>query len=147
MEPSYSVVADWLSKFHTWPAFIQMLWLVVPLAALLGTTWIVMRGLRDIAAVLRGRGEATLRGIRWTGPLPVDRGGRLLLADDDARMAASPHAALSDEPRDHRARLRHRPRPADLMALADTMTATRLPIFPDARRRHRVRGVLRNPCA
>jgi hypothetical protein len=55
MEPSYSQVsynpwADWLSKFHTWPAFIQMLWLVVPLAALLGTTWLVMRGLRDIAA-------------------------------------------------------------------------------------------------
>jgi len=58
MEPSYSQVsynpwADWLSKFHTWPAFIQMLWLVVPLAALLGTTWLVMRGLRDIAVAVR----------------------------------------------------------------------------------------------
>ena len=55
MEPSYSVVADWLSKFHTWPAFIQMLWLVAPLAALLGTTWLVMRGLRDLALVLLAR--------------------------------------------------------------------------------------------
>ena len=55
MEPSYSVLADWLSKFHTWPELIQALWLVAVPVTLLGMTWLVMCGLRDIAAVLRGR--------------------------------------------------------------------------------------------
>jgi len=57
MDQPYSVVADWLSKFHTWPMLIQALWLVAVPVTVLGVTWIMMRGLRDLAAVWRGRGE------------------------------------------------------------------------------------------
>ena len=53
MEPSYSVVADALNKFHTAPVIIQALWLLVVPVVVLGVTWPVMRGLRDIAVAVR----------------------------------------------------------------------------------------------
>ncbi len=58
VDQPYSVVADWLSKFHTWPESIQALWLIAIPATVLGVTWIVMRGLREIVAAWRGWGEA-----------------------------------------------------------------------------------------
>src|SRR5690349_20298494 len=48
MDQPYSLWADWLSKFHTWPEFIQALWLVAGPVTLLGLAWLVMRGLRDL---------------------------------------------------------------------------------------------------
>ncbi|MFC4174893.1 hypothetical protein ACFOYU_23030 [Microvirga sp. GCM10011540] len=77
MDQPYSVIADWLSKFHTWPEFIQGMLLVAVPVTVLGVTWLVMRGLRDLAAVWRGRGEATLYGVSrtWPGPPLTDRGG------------------------------------------------------------------------
>jgi hypothetical protein len=54
MDQPYSVIADWLSKFHTWPETIQALWLIAVPVTVLGVTWIVMRGLRDTVAVWRG---------------------------------------------------------------------------------------------
>jgi hypothetical protein len=97
MEQPYSIVADWLSKFHAWPAFIQMLWLVVPSVTVLGVTWIVMRGLRDIAAVRRGRGEATLYGVptEWSGPALTHRGGRLRVADGETPLPPLPSPSAS----------------------------------------------------
>ncbi|RDI56417.1 hypothetical protein [Microvirga subterranea] len=92
MEQPYSVLADWLSKFHTWPEFIQALWLVAVPVTVLGVTWIVMRGLRDIAAVWRGRGEATLYGVpsEWRAPAQIDRGGRLRVADSGTALPPLP---------------------------------------------------------
>jgi hypothetical protein len=46
----YSPFADWLSKFHTASEPIQALWIVALTATVLGVTWLVMRGLREIAA-------------------------------------------------------------------------------------------------
>jgi hypothetical protein len=60
MDQPYSVIADWLSKFHTWPESIQALWLIAVPVTVLGVTWIVMRGLRDTVAAWRGRGEGQL---------------------------------------------------------------------------------------
>jgi len=96
MEPSYSVLADWLSKFHTCPAFIQMLWLVAPLAALLGTTWLVMRGLRDIVAVWRGRGEP--RGRLVYGVIEGADGRLLLWRDGEARAVETHHTLMPPTP-------------------------------------------------
>ncbi|RDI52411.1 hypothetical protein [Microvirga subterranea] len=95
MEQPYSIAADWLSKFHTWPEFIQALWLVAVPVTVLGVTWLVMRGLRDIAAVLRGRGEATLYGVPsdWRAPALMDRGGRLLVADGETPVPPLPAPA------------------------------------------------------
>jgi len=53
MDQPYSVVADWLSKFHTWPEPIQGLWLIAIPATALGITWLTMRGIRDIIALAR----------------------------------------------------------------------------------------------
>jgi hypothetical protein len=55
MEPPYSVWADWLSKFHTAPEWIQALWLVSVPATMLGMTWLVMRTAREIAVLLAQR--------------------------------------------------------------------------------------------
>ena len=55
MDQPYSVVADWLSKFHTWPELIQALWLLAIPATALGVTWLVMRGLRDLIPMLARR--------------------------------------------------------------------------------------------
>jgi hypothetical protein len=60
MDQPYSVIADWLSKFHTWPETIQALWLIALPVTVLGVTWIVMRGLRDTVAAWRGGGEGRL---------------------------------------------------------------------------------------
>ncbi|KLK94819.1 hypothetical protein AA309_01020 [Microvirga vignae] len=51
MDQPCSIVADWLSKFHTWPELIQALWLVAIPATVLGVTWIVVRGLTRILAI------------------------------------------------------------------------------------------------
>jgi hypothetical protein len=53
MDQPYSVWADLLNKFHTSSDVIQMLWLLVLLLMVLGETWVVMRGLRDIAVAIR----------------------------------------------------------------------------------------------
>ncbi|WP_445501520.1 hypothetical protein [Microvirga sp. G4-2] len=55
MDQPYSIVADWLSKFHTWPELIQALWLITMPATVLGMTWIVMRGLTQILAITSRR--------------------------------------------------------------------------------------------
>jgi hypothetical protein len=48
MDQAYSPFADWLSKFHTSSEPIQALWIVALSATVLGVTWIVMRGVREI---------------------------------------------------------------------------------------------------
>jgi len=54
MEPqAYSAFADLLNKFHTATPATQALWLLVVPATVLGSVWLVMRGLRDIAAAAR----------------------------------------------------------------------------------------------
>lgn len=91
MDQPYSAWADWLSKFHTWPAFIQALWLIAVPMTLLGVTWLVMRALRDLIPMLSrrergllvygvyqdGRGRwmiyrhgRQLREVDWTNPPP-----------------------------------------------------------------------------
>ncbi len=60
MEPlssvqAYSFLADALSKFHTAPEFIQALWLVSVPMTLLGTTWLMMRGLTTLVPQLTRR--------------------------------------------------------------------------------------------
>ena len=53
MDQPYSIVADWLSKFHTWPELIQALWLVTIPATALGVTWLTMLALRDLIGLAR----------------------------------------------------------------------------------------------
>jgi hypothetical protein len=53
MDQPYSAFADLLNKFHTSSEPIQILWLLVMLLMVVGVTWIVMWGLRDIAVALR----------------------------------------------------------------------------------------------
>ena len=64
MDQPYSAWADWLSKFHTWPEFIQALWLVAVPVTALGVTWLLMRGLRELFGSSRGawRGHSGWRG-------------------------------------------------------------------------------------
>ena len=64
MDQPYSAWADWLSKFHTWPEPIQALWLVSVPLTLIGITWLVMRGLRDLIPAFsrRWRGQSGWRG-------------------------------------------------------------------------------------
>ena len=82
MDQPYSVIADWLSKFHTWPETIQALWLVAVSVTVLGVTWIVMRGLRETVAVWRG-GEA--RGCLEYGVVEEAQGRVLVYRDGEAR--------------------------------------------------------------
>jgi hypothetical protein len=80
MEPSYSVWADILSKFHTSSEWIQALWLISPTAMVVGVAWCVAAPLRDWASTQRKRADAhqelTLwltRDVRHSGiPLPAD---------------------------------------------------------------------------
>jgi hypothetical protein len=59
MDQPYSVWADLLNKFHTSSELVQVLWLIAVPVMVLGVTWLVMRGLRDIAvAIRRPRSEA-----------------------------------------------------------------------------------------
>ena len=53
MDQPYSHFADWLSKFHNSPELIQALWLIAVPSTLLGLTWLVMRGLRDLIPLAR----------------------------------------------------------------------------------------------
>lgn len=55
MDQPYSVVADWLSKFHAWPELIQTLWLVAIPVTVLGVTWLTMRGVTGIVSILARR--------------------------------------------------------------------------------------------
>ncbi|WP_262032481.1 hypothetical protein [Microvirga sp. Mcv34] len=55
MDQPYSAWADWLSKFHTWPEFIQALWVVAIPVTALGVTWLLMRGIRDVIPAFSGR--------------------------------------------------------------------------------------------
>ena len=94
MQQPYSVLADWLSKFHTWPESIQALWLVAMQVTVLGVTWIVMRGLRDTVAAWRGRGEGALYGVsrEWHGPALTYQGGRPRVAEGGAPLPKlTPH--------------------------------------------------------
>ncbi|WP_114947228.1 hypothetical protein [Microvirga calopogonii] len=63
MDQPYSAWADWLSKFHTWPELIQALWLVSLPLTLIGVTWLLMRGLRDLIPALSRRPS------QWRGHL------------------------------------------------------------------------------
>ncbi|MCB5177141.1 hypothetical protein [Microvirga lenta] len=82
MDQPYSVVADWLSKFHTWPMLIQALWLVAGPVTVLGLAWIAARTWRDIAALRHGDGPLYGLPREWEGPLLTYRGGRLAIAQD-----------------------------------------------------------------
>jgi hypothetical protein len=55
MEPPYSAWADWLSKFHTSPEWIQALWLTVGPVTVLGMTGLVLRAVKEIAVLLAQR--------------------------------------------------------------------------------------------
>ncbi|WP_262030275.1 hypothetical protein [Microvirga sp. Mcv34] len=55
MDQPYSLWADWLSKFHTWPEFIQALWLVAIPVTVLGLAWLALRGIRDLIVSLSRR--------------------------------------------------------------------------------------------
>jgi hypothetical protein len=57
MEPSYSVLADALSKFHTSPEWIQALWLVAVPVTVLGSAYCVMRAAKEIAVAALNRRE------------------------------------------------------------------------------------------
>ena len=56
MEPTYSIWADALSKFHTTSDPIQALCIVACAATLLGMTWCVTRLIRDIVLAVTGQG-------------------------------------------------------------------------------------------
>ena len=90
MDQPYSVWADWLSKFHTWPERIQALWLIAVPVTLLGVTWLVMRGLRDITAIRHRSGDGTLYGLpqEWDGPLLTYRELWRKVGDAGLRKAA-----------------------------------------------------------
>lgn len=84
MDQPYSVVADWLSKFHTWPELIQALWLIAIPATVLGITWIVMRGLTQILTITTRR---PWRGQRIDG-VYQDEQGRWMIHRHDRRPEA-----------------------------------------------------------
>ena len=56
--PPYSLWADWLSKFHTWPESIQALWLVAGSVTLLGVSGLALRAIREIVALAAGPRQA-----------------------------------------------------------------------------------------
>ncbi|MEE1610344.1 hypothetical protein [Microvirga sp. CF3016] len=63
MDQPYSPFADWLSKFHTWSESIQALWLVAVPATVLGLTWLVLRGVREIISFSRGERGHLVYGV------------------------------------------------------------------------------------
>ena len=93
MEQPYSVLADWLSKFHTWPEFIQGMWLVAVPVTVLGVTWIVMRGLRDTVAAWRKASRGEPHGRLVYGVIE-DAEGRLLAWRDGEARAVEIHPTL-----------------------------------------------------
>jgi len=79
MDQPYSIVADWLSKFHTWPEFIQALWLIAIPVTTLGITWLVMRGLRDLVHFSRKPEGHLIYGVYQ------DRRGRWMIYRHDRK--------------------------------------------------------------
>ena len=63
VEPSYSVWADWLSKFHTWPEGVQALWIIGLTATALGLIAGTTRVLVAIAGIFLQRERPG--GGRW----------------------------------------------------------------------------------
>jgi hypothetical protein len=51
------VWADLLNKFHTSSGPIRALWLLVAPLMVVGVTWLVMRGMRDIAVAIHPQPE------------------------------------------------------------------------------------------
>ncbi len=98
MEQPYSVLADWLSKFHTWPEFIQALWLVAVPVTLLGLTWLVMRGLRDTVAAWRNGPRGQVQGRLVYGVIENAEGRLLVWRDGEARAIASGAPLLPPTP-------------------------------------------------
>jgi hypothetical protein len=80
MDQPYSLWADWLSKFHTWPERIQALWLVAVPVTVLGLAWLAPRGARDLIRVSRREWSGH---TPWPGHLIYgvyrDRGGRWMV--------------------------------------------------------------------
>jgi hypothetical protein len=74
MEPSYSVVADALSKFHTAPEWIQALWLVM--VTVLGAAFCLLQAVKEIVALFARPGER--QGVPLYA-LYEDADGRLML--------------------------------------------------------------------
>ncbi|HZH52325.1 MAG TPA: hypothetical protein VEZ16_10650 [Microvirga sp.] len=97
MQQPYSVLADWLSKFHTWPESIQALWLVAVPVTVLGVTWIVMRGLRDVVAAWRGQDET--RGRLVYGVIEDVEGRVLVWRDCEVRAVEARHTLRPSSPR------------------------------------------------
>jgi hypothetical protein len=88
MDQPYSVVADWLSKFHTWPEFIQALWLVAVPVTVLGVTWLVMRGVRDTVAAWRTGSRGERHGRLVYGVIEDAEGRLLVCRDGEVRVIA-----------------------------------------------------------
>src|SRR5215213_6590146 len=76
MEPSYSIVADALSKFHTAPEGIQALWLVMVPVTVLGAAFCLLHAVKEIVALFVRPGER--RGVPLYA-LYEDADGRLML--------------------------------------------------------------------
>ena len=96
MEQPYSLWADWLSKFHTWPEFIQALWLIAGPATMLGLTWLVLRGARDLVSLLvrpRWHGHSGWRGhSEWRGHLVYG-----VYQDDEGRWMVYRHGGKPED--------------------------------------------------
>ena len=75
MDQPYTIVADWLSKFHTWPELIQALGLIAMSATVRGVTWLVMGGLTQILAITSRR---DWRGHLIDGVYPDKRGRSMI---------------------------------------------------------------------
>ena len=77
MEPPYSVAADFLSKFSTWPGGIQALWILaftaVALALILSTTRIVTTVIDAVRACEPGRRGTTALSPTDAGAQSRDR--------------------------------------------------------------------------
>jgi hypothetical protein len=96
MEPTYSVFADLLAKFHTSSEWIQALWLVAVPAMVVGVSWRVADVLKAlIAAVKPRRGIAPLTDMPPPGEADaqwlVSRNGELWLM----RLPAPPVSTQS----------------------------------------------------
>jgi hypothetical protein len=97
MEEPYSVVADWLSKFHTWPEFIQALWLVAVPVTVLGVTWLVMRGVRDTVAAWRTGSRNEMQGRLIYGVFENAAGQLLVWRHGEVREIAGEHSSQAAE--------------------------------------------------
>jgi hypothetical protein len=94
MEPSYSVWADLLNKFHTAPMAIQALWLVAVSLTTMHAAWVAgqvfMEALRIMGANRQGDADCAIYRMpdgRW---MIFGRGEiRELAAEDIARLPRS----------------------------------------------------------